>query len=223
MSELGEHQLRDVGRPEVVFQICHPGLRSEFPPLRSLERVPGQLPVSLTSFVGRDRELASTLDALGHARVVTLIGVGGVGKTRLALQAAADALDGYSDGAWFCELAPVGDRTAVAEAVGACLEVRQQPGESVTSSVVSFLRQADDAPPVAVVCNFTPVPRHNYRLGVPHGGRWRELLNSDAPHYGGSGLGNFGGAEATPMPYESFGRSLSITVPPLAVLFFKPE
>jgi 1,4-alpha-glucan branching enzyme len=90
-------------------------------------------------------------------------------------------------------------------------------------SVVSFLRQADSAPPVAVVCNFTPVPRHNYRLGVPAGGRWRELLNSDAPLYGGSGLGNFGGAEATPMPYERFGHSLSITVPPLAVLFFKPE
>jgi len=90
-------------------------------------------------------------------------------------------------------------------------------------SVVSFLRQADDAPPIAVVCNFTPVPRYNYRLGVPRGGRWRELLNSDAPSYGGSGLGNFGGAEATPMPYESFGHSLSITVPPLAVLFFKPE
>jgi 1,4-alpha-glucan branching enzyme len=90
-------------------------------------------------------------------------------------------------------------------------------------SVVSFVRQADDAPPVAVVCNFTPVPRHNYRLGVPQGGRWRELLNSDAPDYGGSGLGNFGGAEATPMPYEDFGHSLSITVPPLAVLFFKPE
>jgi 1,4-alpha-glucan branching enzyme len=90
-------------------------------------------------------------------------------------------------------------------------------------SVVSFLRQADDAPPIAVVCNFTPVPRYNYRLGVPRGGRWRELLNSDAPSYGGSGLGNFGGAEATPMPYESFGHSLSITVPPLAVLFFKPD
>src|SRR6185436_7062210 len=65
-------------------------------------------------------------------------------------------------------------------------------------SVVSFVRQADDTPPVAVVCNFTPVPRHNYRLGVPSGGRWRELLNSDAPVYGGSGMGNFGGAEATP-------------------------
>jgi 1,4-alpha-glucan branching enzyme len=90
-------------------------------------------------------------------------------------------------------------------------------------SVVSFLRQAGDAAPIAVVCNFTPVPRYNYRLGVPRGGRWRELLNSDAPLYGGSGMGNFGAAEATPMPYESFGHSLSITVPPLAVLFFKPE
>jgi 1,4-alpha-glucan branching enzyme len=91
-------------------------------------------------------------------------------------------------------------------------------------SVVSFLRQgADAAPPILVVCNFTPVPRYNYRLGVPRGGYWRELLNSDAPMYGGSGLGNFGGVEATPMPYEDFAQSLSITVPPLAVLFFKPE
>ena len=90
-------------------------------------------------------------------------------------------------------------------------------------SVLSFLRRADDAPPIAVVCNFTPVPRYNYRLGVPSGGRWRELLNSDAPLYGGSGLGNFGGAQTTPMPYEQFAHSLSITVPPLAVLFFKPD
>jgi len=74
-----------------------------------------------------------------------------------------------------------------------------------------------------VVCNFTPVPRENYRLGVPRGGYWRELLNSDAPMYGGSGLGNFGGVEATPMPYEDFSQSLSITLPPLSVLFFKPE
>ena len=91
-------------------------------------------------------------------------------------------------------------------------------------SVLSFLRLGgDDVPPVAVVCNFTPVPRYNYRIGVPRGGRWRELLNSDAPLYGGSGIGNFGGVEATPMPYEQYGHSLSITVPPLAVLFFKPE
>jgi 1,4-alpha-glucan branching enzyme len=91
-------------------------------------------------------------------------------------------------------------------------------------SVLSFIRQGgENDAPIAVVCNFTPVPRYNYRLGVPRGGSWRELLNSDAAHYGGSGLGNFGGAMATPMPYESFGHSLSITLPPLAVLFFKPD
>jgi predicted ATPase/class 3 adenylate cyclase len=140
LEDLGEHRLRDVGRPEQVFQIRYAGSRGEFPPLRSLDQLPGKLPVSLTSFVGRDRELASVLDALGQARVVTLVGVGGVGKTRLALQAAADALHVYPDGVWFCELAPVSDRTAVPEAVAACLEVREQPGESFTSSLVAFLR-----------------------------------------------------------------------------------
>ncbi|MBV9191192.1 MAG: 1,4-alpha-glucan branching protein GlgB [Betaproteobacteria bacterium] len=91
-------------------------------------------------------------------------------------------------------------------------------------SVVSFLRQGNEsAPPILVVCNFTPVPRENYRLGVPRGGYWKELLNSDAPLYGGSGLGNYGGCEATPMPYNEYSHSLSITVPPLSVLFFKPE
>jgi GTP cyclohydrolase II len=92
LRQLGEHRLRDVGRPEDVFQVCHPRLRADFPPLRSLEHLPGKLPVFLTSFVGRDRELDSVRDALAQARIVTLIGVGGVGKTRLALQVAADAV-----------------------------------------------------------------------------------------------------------------------------------
>src|SRR5438132_1047189 len=91
-------------------------------------------------------------------------------------------------------------------------------------SVLSFLRLGKETtPPILVVCNFTPVPRYNYRLGVPRGGYWRELLNSDSPLYGGSGLGNYGGCDATPMPYEQYSHSLSITVPPLAALFFKPE
>ena len=91
-------------------------------------------------------------------------------------------------------------------------------------SVLSFLREGGEGvPPVLVVCNFTPVPRHNYRVGVPRGGFWRELLNGDAPVYGGSGLGNAGGTEAIPMPYEQYSHSLSITLPPLAALFFKPE
>ncbi|HEU4353393.1 MAG TPA: 1,4-alpha-glucan branching protein GlgB [Burkholderiales bacterium] len=91
------------------------------------------------------------------------------------------------------------------------------------ASVLSFLRQAPGAAPVLVVCNFTPAPRRNYRIGVPQGGRWREILNSDAEYYGGSGAGNYGGADAQPMPYEEFSQSLTLTLPPLAVLLFKPE
>ncbi|HYN11155.1 MAG TPA: 1,4-alpha-glucan branching protein GlgB [Burkholderiales bacterium] len=91
-------------------------------------------------------------------------------------------------------------------------------------SVIAFVRQGDEAAaPVVAVFNFTPQPRENYRVGVPRGGRWREVLNSDAPLYGGSGIGNFGGADATPMPYDNFSHSLSLTLPPLGALFFKPE
>src|SRR5436190_1959383 len=89
-------------------------------------------------------------------------------------------------------------------------------------SVIAFQRQAPDAPPIVVVCNFTPVPRTNYRVGVPHGGHWVEALNSDAPFYGGSGMGNFGGVEAAPMPYEDMSHSLNLTLPPLSALLFKP-
>jgi 1,4-alpha-glucan branching enzyme len=91
-------------------------------------------------------------------------------------------------------------------------------------SALSFLRLGTEgAPPVLVVCNFTPLPRTNYRVGVPRGGYWREILNSDAHYYGGSGLGNQGGAEAVPMPYEDYSHSLTLSLPPLAVTFFKPD
>jgi 1,4-alpha-glucan branching enzyme len=91
-------------------------------------------------------------------------------------------------------------------------------------SALSYLRQGGEGDaPLLVVCNFTPVPRHNYRVGVPRGGYWRELLNGDAAHYGGSGMGNYGGVDATPMPYEDFSHSLTLTLPPLAALVFKPE
>jgi 1,4-alpha-glucan branching enzyme len=90
-------------------------------------------------------------------------------------------------------------------------------------SALSFLRMSSGSAPVLVVFNFTPVPRYNYRVGVPQGGRWREILNSDADLYGGSGMGNQGGADAQPMPYEDLHHSLTLTLPPLAVLVFKPE
>ncbi len=90
-------------------------------------------------------------------------------------------------------------------------------------SILSFLRRGHDPDRmVAVVCNFTPVPRHNYRLGVPRGGFWEEALNSDATLYGGSGQGNFGGVHAAPVAAHGHGHSLSITLPPLAILVFRP-
>ena len=91
------------------------------------------------------------------------------------------------------------------------------------ASVLSFLRRPRKGPPVLVVCNFTSVPRINYTVGVPEGGYWRELLNSDAAHYGGSGVGNFGGVEAAPVPAHGRFNSIALTLPPLATVFLKPE
>ena len=94
-------------------------------------------------------------------------------------------------------------------------------GNDSDQSVVTFLRRPDEGPPALVACNFTPVVRQNYRVGVPLAGEWREILNSDATLYGGSGQGNMGGAEAAPVPAHGRMHSLSLTLPPLAVLFFK--
>jgi len=90
------------------------------------------------------------------------------------------------------------------------------------NSVVAFLRRGEQpADLVLVVCNFTPVVRENYRIGVPRGGFWRECLNSDAPSYGGSGQGNFGGVEASPLSAHGREHSLSLRLPPLGVVMLK--
>jgi 1,4-alpha-glucan branching enzyme len=88
------------------------------------------------------------------------------------------------------------------------------------NSVFAWLRCAPDEPPIAVVSNFTPVPRQNYRIGLPHPGRWREVLNTDAVAYGGSGLGNQGAIHAEPQPLHGFPASAEILVPPLASVYF---
>jgi 1,4-alpha-glucan branching enzyme len=89
-------------------------------------------------------------------------------------------------------------------------------------SVIAFERRSEGGPPVVVVCNFTPVPRHGYRIGVPCGGLWQELLNSDAEAYGGSGVGNFGGVHAERQPYDGHEHSISLSLPPLGAIFLKP-
>ena len=91
-----------------------------------------------------------------------------------------------------------------------------------TTSTISLLRKSENVKDtVLIVCNFTPVPRTGYRVGVPHGGYWRELLNSDAKEYGGSGMGNFGGVTAERMPVHGRPYALNLTLPPLAAVFFK--
>ena len=90
-------------------------------------------------------------------------------------------------------------------------------------SILAYLRKAPDSAPILVVCNFTPVPRQGFRLGVPQGGYWRELLNSDAAQYCGSGHGNFGGLHAEAVPTDGFDHSLTLTLPPLGAVFLKPQ
>jgi 1,4-alpha-glucan branching enzyme len=92
----------------------------------------------------------------------------------------------------------------------------------VEQSVFAYMRFAEDHGDfVVVVCNFTPVVRHNYRIGVPHAGYYRELLNSDATAYSGSGVGNLGGAQTEPIAWHVHGQSLNLTLPPLAILVLK--
>jgi hypothetical protein len=107
LRDLGAVRLKDLARPERVYQVVHPALRQEFPALRSLEATPNNLPQQVSSFVGRERALAEVRALLTDTRLLTLVGVGGLGKTRLSLQVGAEVLDDYADGVWFVELAPL--------------------------------------------------------------------------------------------------------------------
>src|SRR5262245_31766059 len=140
LRDLGAHRLRDLAGPERVFQLGHPDLPREFPPLRSLDALPHNLPLQLTSFVGRERELAEVAGLLGAHRLVTLTGVGGTGKTRLALQAAADALPAYPDGVWLVELAALRDPGLVPQAVADPVGVREEPGRPLLATLTDALR-----------------------------------------------------------------------------------
>ena len=134
LVDLGPRRLRDLPTPVGVFQVRADGLRTDFPPLRALDAGPGNLRPAPTSFIGRESEVAEVQAAVKAHRLVTLTGVGGVGKTRLALEVAARLADEFPDGVWFFELAAVTDPAAVPDAVAAVLGITQQPGKSVTES-----------------------------------------------------------------------------------------
>ena len=143
LRPLGEHRLRDLGEALGVFQVIADGLPHEFPPLRSLDAYEGNLPRQLSSFVGRTEELAQLTDHVRSSRLVTLIGVGGTGKTRLALQAAAEMAPDFDDGAWLVELGLAGDAGAVSERFMTSLGIRATQGVSLEDRIIEYLTGRD--------------------------------------------------------------------------------
>jgi predicted ATPase len=139
LLDLGPRRLRDLPTPVQLFQVHAEGLRTDFPPLRALDAGPGNLRPAPTSFIGRESEVAELQAAVKAHRLVTLTGVGGVGKTRLAVEVAERLADEFPDGVWFFELAAVTDPAAVPDAVAAVLGITQQPGKSVAESVAAAL------------------------------------------------------------------------------------
>jgi predicted ATPase/class 3 adenylate cyclase len=140
LRDLGQVRLRDLADPERLFQIVHADLRGDFPPLRSLEATPNNLPQQLTSFIGRARELAEVRSQLASTRLLTLLGIGGLGKSRLSLQVAAVVLDDFPDGVWFVELAPVVDPRLVPQVLASLLGVREEAGGTVLGALVKYVR-----------------------------------------------------------------------------------
>ena len=130
LTDLGTHALRDLPRPERVVQLCHPDLHNDFPPLRTANAVAAErLPVQLTSFVGRQAEMKGIREALADNRLVTLTGAGGAGKTRLAVQVAAEVATDFADGVWYVDLTPITDPEVVPVTVARALGLLDQPGE----------------------------------------------------------------------------------------------
>lgn len=141
VRDLGEHRLKDMSQPERLYQLVIEGLPEAFPRLRTLDRVPHDLPVQLTSFIGRQKELAEAKRLLVRTRLLTLVGPGGTGKSRLGLQLAADVVDEYPDGVWFVRLAPITDPSLVASTIAHTLGLVVPPSRTPLQQLVEHLRE----------------------------------------------------------------------------------
>src|SRR5579859_2424555 len=141
LVDLGRHRLKDLSEAEPIFQLRAPDLPDAFPPLATLDAHPNNLPFQLTSFIGREQELSDLVHLLGAARLITLTGPGGSGKTRLALQVAAQMLDAFPDGVWFVDLFGVLDAVGVIPAIAQVLTVRESEGRSLAVSLAAYLRR----------------------------------------------------------------------------------
>lgn len=140
LRDLGAHQLKDLAREELIYQVEHPDLPSEFPALRTLSTRPNNLPEQLTNFIGREQETAAVVSLLQRNRLVTLTGSGGTGKTRLCLQAAADSLDLFPDGVWLVELALLSDPDLVPATIAGVFQIKEQVGHLIGETLVQTLK-----------------------------------------------------------------------------------
>jgi len=141
LRDMGEHKFKDVSHPVRVFQVSVPDLQSEFPALHTLSVFPNNLPTQITSFVGREKELTDVKKLLHDAHMLTLIGPGGTGKTRLSIQAAQESLDQYPDGVWLVELAPILDPLLVPRTTAIAIGLRDEPQRPVIDMLCDYLRE----------------------------------------------------------------------------------
>lgn len=141
LRDLGAHRLKDLAEPEHVYQLLAPDLPETFAALRSLDELPNNLPRQLTSFVGRDEVVAEIAALIETHPLVTLVGTGGAGKTRCAIQVGAELLDGSGDGVWLVELAPIADATLVASAVARALNLQESPSRPLLETLLAYLKR----------------------------------------------------------------------------------
>jgi predicted ATPase/class 3 adenylate cyclase len=140
LRDMGQRQLKDWSRPEHIFQLVIPRLPADFPPLSTPESFPHNLPMQLTSFIGRERELAEVKQLLSKTRLLTLTGPGGTGKTRVALQIAEELLPSFADGVWLAELAPLTDASFIPQTIAAIFGLRELPNMPIINIITDYLR-----------------------------------------------------------------------------------
>lgn len=143
LVDMGECHLKDILQPEHLYQLTVPDLPSEFPPLKTLKKINHNLPLNLSSFIGRERELTGIKEKLESAHLLTLLGPGGTGKTRLMLQVAEEVIENYSDGVWLVELAPLTDPDLIPERAASTLNIQEQPGRPMLDTLTDYLRRKE--------------------------------------------------------------------------------
>ncbi len=140
LLDMGVRHLKDILQPEHLYQLTAPDLPQEFPPINTLRIINHNLPTNLSSFIGRERELSAIKERLGNVRLLSLIGPGGTGKTRLSLQMGGEALSDFKDGVWLVELAPLSDPALIIQTIASVFGLRESPGQPLADQVIDYLR-----------------------------------------------------------------------------------